>query len=153
MWTVLSAPGSATFSSGSVGDVGNLTCSLAEAVVVSLPPWGQEGYTSHQQRVPADSSQGLSPAPCLSTARKDQSQLFPTHCSGVSQQWRSELLLGFCRWQENSAAGAQDSRVLKYSSGETPTGDLAATFLTTVPTMQLVSFSGQRGVPLPVQRQ
>lgn len=33
---------------------------------------------SHQQRVPADSSQGLSPAPCLSAAQKYWSELFST---------------------------------------------------------------------------
>jgi len=140
---VPSAPGSASFSSGSAGDVGTLTCSLAEAVVVSLLHVGQEGYASHEQRVPADSNQGLSPAPCLSAAQKEWSQLFPARCGGVSQQWRSELLLGV-RWQqEDSAAAAQEAKVLNCSSGETPAGGLAATVLTTVPTVQLFGFSGQ----------
>lgn len=77
---------------------------------------------SHQQRVPADSSQGLSPAPCLSAAQKYWSELFSTHSGGVSQQWRSELSLGICWQQEDSAAGAQEARVLKCTSGETPPG-------------------------------
>lgn len=107
---------------------------------------------SHQQRVPAGSSQGSSPAPCLSTAQKDRSQLFPAPC-GVSQQERSELLLSISWQQEDSAPADQEARVLKCSSGETPTGGLAAALLTTVPTVQLVSFGGQQGVTLPVQRQ
>lgn len=72
--------------------------------------------------MPADSSRGLSPAPCLRAAQKDRSQLFPAHCDGVSRQWRSERSLGVCWQREESAAGAQEAKVLKCSSGETPTG-------------------------------
>lgn len=108
---------------------------------------------SHQQRVPAGSSQGSSPAPCLSAAQKDQSQPFSAPCSAVSQQGRSELSLGICWQQEDSAAADQEARVLKCSSGEIPAGGLPAALLTTVPTVQLVSFGGQQGVALPVQRQ
>lgn len=102
----------------------SLTCSLAEAVVASLPPSGWEGYTSCQQTVPANSSQGLSRAPCSCDEQKDWSQLFLAHGDDVSQQGRSELSLGFCWQQECSAAGAQEARVLKCSSRETSTGVL-----------------------------
>lgn len=119
MWTVPSAPGSASFSSGSAGDVGILTCSSAEAVVISLLPWGQEGCTSRQQRVPADSSQGLSPAPCLSVAQKDRCQLFPACCEALQGACFSAAEAGALAGSLLAAGGSREARVLKCSSGET----------------------------------
>lgn len=126
--------------------MGILTCSSAEAVVTSLLPWGPEGYTSRQQRVPADSSRGLlSPAPCLSDAQKDRCQLFPARRDALRGACFSAVEAGALAGSLLAAGGSREARVLKCSSGKTPTGGLAATSLTIVPTVQLVGCRGQQG--------
>lgn len=110
--------------------------------------WAGRDTRAASKRVPADSSQGLCLAPCCCAEQKDWSQLLLAHGDGVSQQGRSEVSLGLCWQQEDSAAGAQEGKVLKCSSGETPTG------LLVLPChdVQLVGFSGQQGFTLTVQR-
>lgn len=64
--------------------------------------------------MPADNRQGLSPAPCLSAAQEDRSQLLPARRGGDSQQWRSELSMGV----GSRRTLLRESK--KCSSGKTP---------------------------------